>query len=94
MAQQYFASVKDFVTSHGGKHVIEKVLVANNGIAAVKVIRSVRRWAFDVFGNERAIAFVAMATPDDLRANAEYIRMADEFVEVPGGSNVNNYVRA
>ena len=65
--------------------------MANNGIAAVKVIRSVRRWAFDVFGNERAIAFVAMATPEDLRANAEYIRMADEFVEVPGGSNVNNY---
>lgn len=32
-----------------------------------------------------------MATPEDLRANAEYIRMADEFVEVPGGSNANNY---
>ena len=57
----------------------------------MKGIRSIRRWAFDVFGTERAIAFVAMATPDDLRANAEYIRMADEFVEVPGGSNVNNY---
>jgi len=44
-----------------------------------------------MFGSERAIAFVAMATPEDLRANAEYIRMADEFVEVPGGSNANNY---
>lgn len=32
-----------------------------------------------------------MATPEDLRANAEYIRLADEFVEVPGGSNNNNY---
>ncbi|CAE7727590.1 accA, partial [Symbiodinium sp. KB8] len=32
-----------------------------------------------------------MTTPEDLRANAEYIRMADEFVEVPGGSNNNNY---
>ena len=32
-----------------------------------------------------------MATPQDLNANAEYIRMADEFVEVPGGSNNNNY---
>lgn len=28
-----------------------------------------------------------MATPEDLKVNAEYIRMADEFVEVPGGSN-------
>jgi len=26
-----------------------------------------------------------MATPDDMRANAEYIRMADEVVDVPGG---------
>jgi len=32
-----------------------------------------------------------MATPQDLGANAEYIRLADEFVEVPGGSNNNNY---
>jgi len=32
-----------------------------------------------------------MATPEDLRANAEYIRMADGFEEVPGGSNNNNY---
>ena len=32
-----------------------------------------------------------MATPEDMRANAEYIRMADNFVAVPGGSNNNNY---
>ena len=28
--------------------------------------------------DEHAISFVVMATPDDMRANAEYIRMADE----------------
>ena len=32
-----------------------------------------------------------MATPDDLQANADYIRMADHYVEVPGGTNNNNY---
>jgi acetyl-CoA carboxylase/biotin carboxylase 1 len=32
-----------------------------------------------------------MATPDDLKANAEYIRFADEVVDVPGGTNNNNY---
>lgn len=32
-----------------------------------------------------------MATPEDLKVNAEYIRMADRYVEVPGGSNNNNY---
>ena len=32
-----------------------------------------------------------MSTPEDLRANAEYIRMADEVIDVPGGSNNHNY---
>lgn len=52
--------------SKGGR-VIEKVLIANNGVAAVKAIRSIRRWAYEVFGNERAISFVVMATPEDMR---------------------------
>lgn len=37
------------------------------------------------------IKFVVMATPEDMRANAEYIRMADQVVDVPGGTNNNNY---
>lgn len=32
-----------------------------------------------------------MATKEDMNANAEYIRMADEIVDVPGGPNNNNY---
>jgi acetyl-CoA carboxylase/biotin carboxylase 1 len=32
-----------------------------------------------------------MATPEDMRADAEHVRMADQFVEVPGGKNANNY---
>lgn len=32
-----------------------------------------------------------MATPEDLQANADYIRMADHYVEVPGGTNNHNY---
>jgi acetyl-CoA carboxylase/biotin carboxylase 1 len=57
----------------------------------VKEIRSVRQWSYETFGTERAVEFTVMATPEDLRVNAEYIRMADRFVEVPGGSNNNNY---
>lgn len=83
--------VTDFVKAHQGHTVISKVLIANNGIAAVKEIRSVRKWAYETFGNERAIEFTVMATPEDLAANAEHIRMADQFVEVPGGTNNNNY---
>jgi len=61
------------------------------GIAAVKEIRSVRSWSYETFGHERAIEFTVMATPEDLKVNAEYIRMADRYIEVPGGSNNNNY---
>jgi acetyl-CoA carboxylase / biotin carboxylase 1 len=43
--------------------------------------------AYETFGDEKAVQFVVMATPDDLKVNAEYIRMADKYVEVPGGSN-------
>jgi len=68
-----------------------QVLIANNGIAAVKCMRSIRRWAYEMFRNERAIRFVVMVTPEDLKANAEYIKMADHYVPVPGGSNNNNY---
>ncbi|KAF9208988.1 acetyl-coenzyme-A carboxylase [Haplosporangium sp. Z 27] len=83
--------VRDFVRQHGGHSVITKILIANNGIAAVKEIRSVRKWSYETFGDERAIQFTVMATPEDLKVNAEYIRMADQYVEVPGGSNNNNY---
>ncbi|RAH50062.1 acetyl-CoA carboxylase ACC1 [Aspergillus brunneoviolaceus CBS 621.78] len=85
------SAVRDFVAKHEGHSVISSVLIANNGIAAVKEIRSVRKWAYETFGNERAIQFTVMATPEDLRANADYIRMADQYVEVPGGTNNNNY---
>ncbi|KYQ93772.1 acetyl-CoA carboxylase [Tieghemostelium lacteum] len=83
--------IQNYIEKLGGKKVIEKILIANNGIAAVKAIRSVRKWAYSHFGNERAIRFVVMATPEDMRANAEYIRMADQIIEVPGGTNNNNY---
>nr|BAA25799.1 acetyl-CoA carboxylase [Rattus norvegicus] len=85
------ASPAEFVTRFGGNRVIETVLIANNGIAAVKWMRSIRRWAYEMFRNERAIRFVVMVTPEDLKANAEYYKMADPVLPVPGGPNNNNY---
>ncbi|XP_078582269.1 acetyl-CoA carboxylase-like [Branchiostoma floridae x Branchiostoma japonicum] len=85
------ATPDEFVSRFGGNKVISEVLIANNGIAAVKCMRSIRRWAYEMFRNERAIRFVAMVTPEDLKANAEYIKMADQYVPVPGGANNNNY---
>jgi len=81
----------EYVKARGGNKLIRRILIANNGMAATKTIMSIRNWAYNTFGDERAISFVVMATPEDLKANAEFIRRADEFVEVPGGSNANNY---
>ena len=93
--QSSMASASDklaeYVANKGGKRVIRKVLVANNGMAATKAILSMRRWAYNELGDENAIKFVVMATPEDIGANAEFIRYADDFIEVPGGKNVNNY---
>ncbi|KAF8411504.1 hypothetical protein HHK36_004056 [Tetracentron sinense] len=83
--------VDDFCCALGGKKPIHSILIANNGMAAVKFMRSIRTWAYETFGTEKAILLVAMATPEDMRINAEHIRIADQFVEVPGGTNNNNY---
>ena len=50
-----------------------------------------RKWAYSELGIENALQFICMATPEDLAANAEYILLADEVTEVPGGPNNNNY---
>lgn len=85
------SEVDEFCNALGGNRPIHSILIANNGMAAVKFIRSVRSWAYETFGTEKAILLVAMATPEDMRINAEHIRIADQFVEVPGGTNNNNY---
>ncbi|QCE15865.1 acetyl-CoA carboxylase/ biotin carboxylase [Vigna unguiculata] len=85
------SEVDEFCNALGGNKPIHSILIANNGMAAVKFIRSVRSWANETFGTEKAILLVAMATPEDMRINAEHIRIADQFVEVPGGTNNNNY---
>jgi acetyl-CoA carboxylase/biotin carboxylase 1 len=84
-------TVEEYVKAKGGDRPIRKILIANNGMAATKAIMSMRQWAYMTFGDENAIQFVAMPTPEDLKANAEFIRLADSFVEVPGGKNLNNY---
>ena len=70
-----FPIVASYVKELDGNksHVIEKVLIANNGVATFKAIRSFCRWAYDGLGDERAVQFVVMATPEDLHANAKYI---------------------
>ncbi|CAM9330367.1 unnamed protein product [Chrysoparadoxa australica] len=84
-------AMDDYIARHGGSLPIRHVLIANNGMAGTKSILSMRKWAYLELGDEKAIEFTVMATPEDLAANAEFIRLADNIVEVPGGVNRNNY---
>lgn len=54
------ATPEEFIKRFNGTRVINKILIANNGIAAVKCMRSIRRWSYEMFRNERAIRFVVM----------------------------------
>ncbi|KAI8004243.1 Acetyl-CoA carboxylase 1 [Camellia lanceoleosa] len=81
--------VDQFCYALGGNKPIHSILIANNGMAAVKFMRSVRTWAYETFGTEKAILLVAMATPEDMRINGAH-SIADQFVEVRGTNN-NNY---
>jgi len=83
--------LEEFVMKHGGQRVIKRILIANNGMAATKAILSMRQWAFVDLGSTKELEFVVMASKDDLEANAEFIRLADSYVEVPAGKNTNNY---
>ena len=51
----FFKSVSEFTAFSQGDHAIKKILIANNGIGATKAIRSIRRWSFETFGNERMV---------------------------------------
>ncbi|KPA74560.1 putative mitochondrial acetyl-CoA carboxylase [Leptomonas pyrrhocoris] len=86
-----YDSLQQLCSSLGAKKPIKRLLIANNGLAAVKGIDSIRSWTYEHMGDSEAVQFIVMATPEDLKANAEFISMADQHIPVPGGPNSNNY---
>eukprot|EP00971_Amphidinium_carterae_P033153 652770-Amphidinium_carterae.1 len=91
MTSRSKVTLEEYVKAHGGSRVIRRILLANNGMAATKAILSMRNWAFMELGSHAELEIIVMASKDDLEANAEFIRLANAFVEVPGGKNSNNY---
>ena len=49
------ASPQELMERLGGSRVITKILIANNGIAAVKCIRDIKKWSYENFRNERVV---------------------------------------
>ncbi|CAM9784029.1 unnamed protein product [Choristocarpus tenellus] len=64
MAESVTDAMTDYIKSRGGNLPIRKVLIANNGMAGTKAILSMRQWCYLELGNEKAVEFVAMATPE------------------------------
>uniref|UniRef100_A0A0N4ZJF5 Acetyl-CoA carboxylase n=1 Tax=Parastrongyloides trichosuri TaxID=131310 RepID=A0A0N4ZJF5_PARTI len=90
-----FSTVEEFVASFvrdsSKARVIKKVLVATNGIAAVKCILSIRKLLMQLFKDDRIIKFICLTTEQEIQSHAEYLKMADYCVFSPAGSNNNNY---
>jgi hypothetical protein len=42
--------VENFVKKIGGTRVLQRILIASNGMAATKFIMSIRQWAYMVLG--------------------------------------------
>lgn len=83
--------LSEWVHQHGGDFFINSVLIASNGLAAVKGIKSIRKWSYETFGDARVIRIIAMVAREDIEGNSEFIKLSDEYVEVPAGPNYNNY---
>ena len=49
------ASPEELVKRLGGSRTITKILIANNGIAAVKCIRDIKKWSYENFRSDKSI---------------------------------------
>ena len=50
-----WSTVEEYVSYCEGDHAIQKILIANNGIGATKAIRSIRKWSYETFGDEKMV---------------------------------------
>ncbi|CAD6185016.1 unnamed protein product [Caenorhabditis auriculariae] len=83
--------VERFVEDPAKRRPIKRILVATNGIAAVRCILSIRRLLMRLFRNDKMIKFICLTTEHEIQSNAEYLKLADSIVHSPTGSNRNNY---
>lgn len=70
---------------------LKRILIANNGLAAVKFILSIRNWATDVLLDPKYFTFICLVSDDDLQSGSAFVDLADEIVNLPGGPSKNNY---
>ena len=70
---------------------LKRILIANNGLAAVKFIISIKEFSRETLLDENFFTFVLMASEDDLCSNSAYLSLGSEIINVPSGPSGNNY---
>uniref|UniRef100_A0A1I7T9U3 Acetyl-CoA carboxylase n=2 Tax=Caenorhabditis tropicalis TaxID=1561998 RepID=A0A1I7T9U3_9PELO len=85
------AFVEANVSDVDKRRPIKRLLVATNGIAAVRCMTTIMRLMNHTFRNDKLIQFICMATQDEITANSEFIKNGTTIVMSPSGSNKNNY---
>lgn len=45
--------LEDYAEAFGAIRTIKSILISNNGLAAVKFIKSIQSWSHEVFGYEK-----------------------------------------
>eukprot|EP01056_Protomagalhaensia_sp_Gyna25_P005139 Protomagalhaensia_sp_Gyna_25__5138@NODE_5_length_9194_cov_16_563845_g4_i0_p3_GENE_NODE_5_length_9194_cov_16_563845_g4_i0NODE_5_length_9194_cov_16_563845_g4_i0_p3_ORF_typecomplete_len690_score100_02CPSase_L_D2/PF02786_17/5_1e58Biotin_carb_C/PF02785_19/9_3e03Biotin_carb_C/PF02785_19/4_9e23Biotin_carb_N/PF00289_22/7e23ATPgrasp_3/PF02655_14/6_6e16ATPgrasp/PF02222_22/8_3e10Dala_Dala_lig_C/PF07478_13/1_2e09ATPgrasp_Ter/PF15632_6/5_9e09ATPgrasp_4/PF13535_6/6e08RimK/PF08443_11/1_5e05RimK/PF08443_11/3_2e len=83
--------IEVFCQQHGGNRPLFRLLIANNGNAAIKAINSLRQWCLTNFQNEQVLTIVGMATQEDKTSNSKYIAHCDHLETVRDGTNNYNY---
>lgn len=92
------AAIKDendnlhtYVCCRGGSRSFRKILIACNGLAAIKFIKSIRLWSFQWFGSGDAIQLIAMCSADDNDNYSRFIDLAGGLKLVVSGKSHLNY---
>ncbi|ULT93021.1 hypothetical protein L3Y34_002895 [Caenorhabditis briggsae] len=83
--------IEEFVRQFVGGKSIKRVLIANNGLAAMKCLISIRQWLQNQFVTSDVVSFVCIATEDEMKSASHYLKLADEIVMAPAGSNSKNF---
>ncbi|CAL2038637.1 unnamed protein product [Caenorhabditis brenneri] len=83
--------IDEFVRKLEKGKSIKRVLIANNGLAAMKCLISIRQWLHYQFDTSSIVSFVCIATEDEMKSASHYLKLADEIVMAPAGSNSNNF---
>lgn len=77
--------------SRGGTRFIRRILIASNGMAAMKFIKSIKDWCGSTFGDRNRISLCVMCSTDDRENFSKFIDHSDNLICVTGGKSANNY---